>query len=910
LGRFRTWILRKLLREDFSRLEREIREEFRFHIDMKASSFMDQGLDSKSARRAAEDCFGDSHALLREGLRTLTGAHRIERRKDNMVWFSQDLQDGARRILRHPGFSLLVAGTLALGLSTSTAVFTYVNAYRQPFPGADGSGLFQVFQSSGEEAFGAISYPDFLDLASLEDGGFRVTGTAQSLFAASVRHETLTEVAFGQSGTGAFFSTLGVEMSLGRGLDPEDDRPGAEPTVVISHEYWGRRYGSDPEVLGATIFLNNEPYTIVGVAGPRFLGSSSAFRPQIWIPFEQYKRVYWARDDREINREVPSVSPYVRLAGGAEVGRVEQALAALAANLDREAPLADRTRRFILQPATWIHPSVRQAELPTTRIMLVAAVSLLLLACANVANLMLSAGARRDQEMALRAAVGASRGRLFRQLLTENLLISLVAGGLALAVAGPAGNRLSSYFARPSVWGANVPREISIDLSVLGFAGLAAVLTGLLAGLVPALRASRRDPAPALKAGLGRSSERQIGGGTRLLGTRHLLVSIQVAISIVLLFVAGLVVRTLDSARDVDPGFNVDWTLASYISTSSMGTPVSEREEFFRDVVRRFETMPWVQAATVAEMAPLSGHPRQDLRPGGSDEPVSTTVAKVVPGYFETMEMQIVLGRSFLPTDTVDSRGVVVVNETLAGILTGGTGAAVPRDALGRNLWWPAEGDSPERQFEVVGVVGNARQTSLLEEPGPVAYFSFPQHYYRPGNAFLLKVTGNPQGAVQRMEEELRAIDPRIAIVNILPYSEVVAGFLYTQRMNAELFSLIAFLGLILSAAGIFGVVSLAVAQRRKEIGIRLAIGADPRAVVNLVVSRISFALILGLAAGLAGAFFTTRWIGSLLWGVSPADPLALSVGAGVLTAVIALAVGVPVRRAIRIDPVRSLRVE
>jgi predicted permease len=904
MGRLRSWILRTLVRDDLARLEGEIEEEFRFHIDMKAASLMSQGMDSESARKAAEECFGDTQALLRTGLKTLSGARRTERRKHTVDWLGQDLRDGARRLFRNPGFSLLAAGTLALGLSTSTAVFTYVNAYRQPFPGADGEGLFQLFQSSEEVQFGAVSYPDYLDLVAEGNGRYRMTGVGQPLFAASVRHETLTEVVFGMGVTGNYFPLLNVGMSAGRGLSPDDDRPGSEPAVVISHEYWGRRYGLDQDVLGKTIFLNNRPHTIVGVAGPRFLGSTSAFRPQVWLPFEQFKLVYWARSDAESNREVPSVSPYLRLEPGTDRGRAEQALAALAANLDREAPLMERSRRFFLQPATWIHPSVRQAELPTTRIMLAAAACLLLLACANVANLVLSAGAKRDQEMALRAAMGASKGRLVRQLLAESLLLSLLAGGLAVAVAGPAGNRLSSYFARPSVWGANVPREISIDLTVLGFAVLAAVATGVLTGLVPALRASNRDPSPALKAGGRWSSQSGSGGKGRVLGTRHLLVSAQVALSIVLLFVAGLVLRTLDSARNLDPGFDVDWTLASYISTSSMGTPVSEREAFFRDVIRRFEEMPWVRAATVAEQAPLSGHPQRNLRPGGGDEEVTSTVAKVVPGYFEAMEMEILYGRSFLPTDTADDNGVVVVNETLAERLTGGP------NAVGASLWWPAEGESPERRFEVVGVVKNARQTSLLEEPGPVAYFSFPQHYYAPGNAFLLKVSGNPQLAVQRMEQELRAVDPRIAIVNILPYSEVVGGFLYTQRMNAELFTLISILGLVLSAAGIFGVVSLAVARRRKEIGIRLAIGAGHRAIIGLVVSRISGALLLGLGVGLGGAFLATRLVESLLWGVSPTDLTALAMGVGVLLVATGLAVSIPVRRALRIDPVGSLQAE
>jgi predicted permease len=822
----------------------------------------------------------------------------------SMGWLGQDLGDGLRQLLRHPGFALMAAGTLALGLATSTAVFAYVNAYQQAFPGAETDGVFQLFQGTEEAPFGPISYPDYLDLVGAGEGLFETAATGQPLFAASVRHETLTEVVFGQGVTGNFFPLLRVDMSLGRGLSPPDDLPGAAPAVVISHLYWDRRYGKDPGVLGQTILLNNQPYTIVGVAGPEFVGSISAFRPQIWLPFSQFKRVYWARSDNEVNREAGVISPYLKLSGGADPKQVRESVAVFGNRLDLEVPLDDRTRRLQVSPATWIHPSVRQGEEPTSRIMLLAAGFLLLLACANVANLVLSAGTKRRAEMALRSAMGASRGRLIRQLLVENVLLSFVAGGMALLLAGPAADRLSSYFARPSVWGVNVPREVSVDLRVLAFGFLVALVAGILTGILPAMRASGRDLASALKAGGRWASDQGSVGLRRFLGTRDLLVSVQLALTIALLFLAGLVLRTLESASSVDPGFDTEWTLASYISTSSMGTPVPEREAFFDELIQRFTEMPWVRSAAVSEQAPLSGHPMAGLSFDGEAEPVRTTVARVVPGYFETMEMDLVAGRTLLATDTVDGAGVVVVNETLAERMAGS------ESPLGRQLWWPGEGDTEDRAFQVVGVVRDARQTTLLTEPGPVAYFSLPQHYYAPGNAFLLKVAGDPKGLVSRMEDELHAVDPRIAIVNILPYSEVVGGFLYTQRMNAELFSVIAILGLILSASGVFGVTSLSVARMRKEIGIRLAIGAGQGAITRLVISRVAVAVGIGLLAGVVASFVGSRLVESLLWGISPTDPLALSLGIVVLLASVALAVSIPLRRASLVDPVETLQAE
>ena len=814
----------------------------------------------------------------------------------------QDLREGIRRLKRSPGFTVLAAGILGLGLSASTAVFTYVNAYRQPFPGTNVHDLHQVWLASEETPWGALSVPDFHDLDETRGAQFSVTGVGSSFFLATVRHETLTEVAVGEAVAGGFFSVLGIRMSAGRGLTEEDDRPGATPATVISHDYWVSRYQAAPDVVGRPILLNNEPYTIVGVVDPGFRGATAASRPQFWLPLEQFLRVYRARSDTRENRESGAVLPIVRLADGASLAGAEDALQALARGLDSESPLAGRNRRFVLAPATWISPVARAAEASTTRLMMAAAGFLLLLACANVANLVLSAGARRHSEMAIRRALGATNGRLVRQLLTESLLLSVPAGMAALVLAGPMSRRLSSYFARPSVWGANVPRDITVDPKVMLFALVTAVVTGLAVGLVPALRAPERNPAEAL----GTRGARASAGipRARLPGTRDLLVAAQIALCTVLLFVAALVLRTLESATGMDPGFDTRQTLASYVSTSSMGVPVSERHRFYEELIRRFDELPWVEAATVAENALLSGHPIQELMPQDGADPVTATVARVWPGYFEVLEMELLQGRSFLVTDTVDAYGVAVVNESLA------TRLSTDGDAVGQTLMWPGGDSEPNRAFEVVGVVRDARQVTLLDAPGPVAYFSLPQQYSRPGNAVLLKVRGDPGVAVGMMERELRSVDTRLAIVNILPYRDVVRGALYTQRMNAELFTVIAALGLLFSAAGIFAVLARAVTDRSREIGIRMAVGADRIAIAKSVLGPIGSSVLIGLGIGLVGAFGATRLVGSLLWGVAPADPRALTGGVGVLLIAVILAIGVPLKRALEVDPVASFRAE
>ncbi|MDX1394822.1 MAG: ADOP family duplicated permease [Gemmatimonadota bacterium] len=822
-----------------------------------------------------------------------------------------DLKEGVRRLGRRPAFTLPAAGTLAIGLATSAAVYTYVNAYTRPLPGAAADDLYQVWFATEDSPWGAVSFPDYEDLAAPGGDELAVTAVNGGSFAASVRHGRFTDIEYGQAVAGRFFSILEIAMTVGRGFSEADDRPGADPVAVVSHEYWARQYESDPAIIGETILLNNEAYTIVGVAGPAFLGANEAYRPQFWIPYEQFLRVYRARSDTRVNREAGAVIPIVRLAEGVSEARAAAAIDGLARSLDDEAPLAERTRRFVLEPATWISPFTRQEEASTTRMMIAAAAFLLLLSCANVANLVLSDGARRHREMAVRSAVGASRRRLVRQLVTESLLLSVMAGASALAFAGPIAARLSSYFASPSVWGANVPRELVVDPRVLLFGLAAAVVTGVLTGLVPAWRASALSPVDALRAGGARGStpsaaSRPAGASRRgwLPRGRDLLVSAQIAICVVLLFVAGLVLRTLETAREVDAGFDTDLTLASYVSTSSMGVPVEERHAFFEGLILRFEELPWVEAATVAEYAPLSGHPGGELRAPGAGDPIRVTAARVWTNHFGVMGMEIRHGRGFVAADTVGATPVVLVNETLASRL------APDGDAVGRTLTWPGAGEDPERRVEVVGVVRDVRQVTLLEDPRPVVYFNLRQEYSRPGNALLVKVRDDPIGAVESMRRELRDVDTRLAIVNILPYREVVHGSLYTQRMNAELFTAIAALGLLLAAAGVFAVVARAVTGRRREIGIRMAIGAGRLSVAKAVLGPVGVSVIIGLGVGLAGAFAATRWVGSLLYGVAPADPLALAAGVGLLLLAVALAVQIPLRRAMAVDPVGSLRAE
>ena len=902
---FRALLVKLGWRGVLEKLRHEIDEELRFHLDMKFDSNLKAGMDETEARVDARRRLGNVEAIHDSGARILAGAPAHSFGGGPLFAFYDDLKTALRHVRHSPGYAISTIAVLSLGIAASTTVFTYLRSYQQPFPGADSESLVRVFNRTDADAYGELSYPDFMDLTRENVSAFAGLAADQSGYAASVRFEDRgTGVLFGQAVTGSYFTLLDIEMSLGRPILPEDDRPDAPPTVLLSFSYWQTEFNADPSIVGRTLHLNNNPYTIIGVVGPEFRGSSAATRPDVWLPFEEYKRVYWARSNRESNREISVMRVYGRLTPGTDVRLADTELEAFGAGLDASAPLEVSERDYFVAPATWIHPRAREAEATTNRVMLAAAVGLLLLACANVANLLLSVAARRAQELALRAAQGASPWRLVRQALTENLLLASISGAVALLVAEPAAARLGSYFDRPSVWGSAVPREVSIDLHVFLFALAVTILTGVAVGILPAVRVASRNLMSLLWSGAGKTRLRGGRGGRALLGARDVLVALQVSMTVVLLVIGGLVLRSLDAVQGVDAGFDTDNLVSSYISVSSMGLPIEDRKRFYRELVARFNEESWVAEATVAAQAPLSGHPTEDFRFDGFEDDVSLTVGRVVPGFFETVEMEVTAGRTFAITDDEDAPGVVVVNETAASLYFQN------QNPVGRQVWSLDDEGNLDNSYEVVGVVSDARVTTLLGDPEPVLYYSYPQHYYTPGNAFLVSTTIDPAAAVPLLRQELRNVSPRLAIVNALPYSRVVSGFTYPQRMNAELYSVLAVVGLILSTVGLFGVLSLAVGERTREIGVRLALGSPHRRVVLFVASRASVAVLIGGIVGMAASFVAAPLIRSLLFGVEPSDPISLAFAPLLLLFAASLATWIPTRRALSVDPVRSLREE
>ena len=818
----------------------------------------------------------------------------------------QDLRTTVRGLLRRPTYPMVAVGILALGLSASMAVFTYVNAFFQPFPGVDAEGLVRVFGAVEDDAYQNVSYLDYLDYleaANASDGGpFEGLAAAQPFYLATVRLENSTELATLEAVSGEFFTVLGVPTAVGRGLTPEDDRPEAAAAAVISHAWWQRSFGADPSVLGRTIHLNYRPFTVVGVAAPGYLGSTSSFRPDVWIPFTPFKARYTSWRTRSEDRDFPLVRMFGRLRDGASQEQALAALSATAAGLDAKYPRVESTRRLRLDATTWIDPQSRLAEWPTVRVMTIAAVGLLLLVCANVANLLLSMAARRRRETALRAALGASPGRLIRRLLLENILLSSLAGGVALLLAGPLSLRLGAYFARPSVWGVEVARQASVDGSVVFFALLASVVTGLVAGLLPAANVWRRDLLATLRTAATTSQgvPRRLWG-RKIPGVRDLLVSTQVALSVVLLVVAGLVLRTLVTTADLDPGFAYDPLVVTHISTSSTDLEPEERAAFLRRLTEDLGGEPWVRSAAMADYPLLSPHPEAEMIPDITGELAPMVYTRVFPGYFDSLGVELREGRPFRRVDGPEAPDVAVVNQTLARRFFGGA------SPLGRRITWPEMG---ERSFEIVGVVADTKTEDFLAEPPPTVYFAYPQFDLGTTSALTISVPGDPHLAVPRLHRWLRDYESYLAIVNVVTYRDVVRGHLYSQRMNAEMFSAVAFLGLALSVVGIWSVVSLAVGRGKREIAVRMAVGARRVDISRLVLRRALGSVALGLGAGLALSYALAELVRGLLFGVEPTDPATLATGVGLLVLSTLAAAYLPARRAATTDPTVSLRQE
>jgi macrolide transport system ATP-binding/permease protein len=853
------------------------------------------------------------HDLLRRSIGAFWDALLLQPRRMEEEMF-QDLRYGVRMLRARPGFTAVAVFCLALGIGANTAIFGLVHAaFFRPLPAAEPDRLVELSRVNDNP----ISYSDF---TFLRDSSDVLSGLASHIpIVASFGNGTSSEVVPGSLVSGNYFDVLGIKPVLGRAFLPDDDRtPGAHPVVIISHNFWQSRFDSDPNVIGRSIVLNSDPFTIIGVAPAEFDGQTPPVKSILWVPLMMHKLAMRghpiAIDDLLNNRLFP-FKVIGRLKPGVSLAQAQAALELLNRqnDLDNPPPATllrnpnqDRSLRLTRPQGSFSGPLRQMAE-TASKLLSATVITILLIACANIANLLLARASTRRKEIAVRLALGASRLRLIRQLLTESLLLALLGAGAGLLMAYWI-NQLLMAFKPPFPPPFTFSLDLYLDARTAGFALLLALITSVLFGLAPALQASKPDMVPALKDESGAEGRRQ-----RRFNLRDALVIAQVALSLVLLIGAGLFIRSLRHAQQIDLGFKPDNVLELSFNLRLQGYDEARGKEFYRQIIERVERIPGVQSASVTNFPPLGFiRPPAAVEPQDREIPTNErpTVGHFTVGrrYFETIGTPLVRGRDFTAQDTAASPSIVIISESLARSLW-------PQmkdigEALGKSLR-VMTGPS-ETQCEVIGIAKDSKNSifSPLDAPPPPAIYRPFAQVYPPMASLIVRTSGDPRDLIPVVRREVAALDQNLPPSNIQPLTENIRLALWSARTGVVVLGIFGLLSMVLAAIGIYGVMSYMVARRTREIGVRMALGAQAGDVVKLVVSQGVRLALIGAALGLALAFSVTRLMRSLLYGVGPTDPATFAGVALFLIGVALAACYLPARRATRVDPLAALRHE
>ncbi len=805
-----------------------------------------------------------------------------------MNTFLHDLRYGFRMLLKHRGFTAVAVIALALGIGANTAIFSLVNGVLLrplPFPDAERIVYFEGKNPAAGITDSNISYLDFTDWSQQTD--LFASTAAYWTGNADLSGEGAEPEAVPRAGvTTGFFAVLGVQPVLGRTFVPEDDKPasfneGRGTVAIISHGLWKRRFGSDPAIIGNQVVMKSRPLTVIGVMPPGF---EYPEQTQIWV-----NSAVNLSEEPRVNRAWSAIA---RLKSSVDLKQAQARVSSINAQLDQQFHETNKGWDATL----WtLHERLVREVKPSLLALLGAVGLVLLIACANVATLLLARSAARQKEIAIRTAMGASRTRVLRQMLTESILLS--------AIGGMAGFVLSIWLTDVlmSMLPEGAPRleQIGIDYRVLTFAFGISALTGILFGIVPALQASKLDVTSALKEG-GRTGE-----GHRRTSARSLLLIGEVALSLVLLVGAGLLIKSFVRLREVRPGFNAHNVLVATIALPYPKYQYAQFEEFFRQLKDRLEAAPGVQAAGGGINLPLnaSGYAIgrgfiPEGRPLTVDENRDAMFSSITGDYFRALQIPLLAGRTFELRDNADAPKVVVINETIAKRHFGS-----PAAAIGKRLSiWRDE----KFMREIVGVVGDTKTGSLTGEGGAQIYIPNAQGQWNL-MGLVIRTAGDPAAFANTLRHEVQALDKDQPIYNVRTMDDVVANSLGTRRVSMQLFTVFAIAALLLAAVGIYGVISYSVTQRTQEIGIRMALGAQRSDVLRLVVRQGMILAAIGVVAGLAGAFGLTRVMTSLLFNVRPDDPTTYLAISFLLSVVAFFACYLPARRAARLDPVIAL---
>ncbi|HEU4931203.1 MAG TPA: ABC transporter permease [Pyrinomonadaceae bacterium] len=890
------------------RQEEQLEKELRHHLDLHTSELIAQGYSPEEAQRQARLALGGAEQV-KEMCRDARGTRWLEE-------LLQDLRFGLRMLLKNPGFTLVAVATLALGTGANTAIFGLVDALLlRPLPVKAPGELVLLMRGDGQGP--TLSYPDFRVLRERNEvlSDLALYTQAPISFGNNVR----SEVVLGAMVSGNYFDVLGIKPSPGRAFLPEEDRtPGAHPVVVLSHNFWQSRFNSDRAVVGQTVVLNNRRFTVIGIAPAGFDGETPPMQVSLWIPVMMTAAMRWepgeSSPDPLSDRQDENFGAIGRLKEGVSVTEAQAALEMINRQLEESNPSSpersfnrnnDRSLRLI-SPQGIMIGSIREMAATSSRLAGATVLTVLLIACANVANLLMARAARRRKEVAVRLAMGATRWRLIRQLLTESVLLALAGASAGLFLAYWI-NQLLMAFKPPFPPPFTFALDLSFDVRTFAFTFLLAVVTGVIFGLVPALQASRPDVLPALK-----DESNAEGPRVRWLNLRNALVVAQVALSLALLISTGLFLRTLRYARQIDLGFKPDQVLEVSFNLRLQRYDEAKGREFYQRIVERIERLPGVQTASVTNVLPLGFmYLATPVMPEDREVPPNDRVfagdVSVGSQYFETIGTPLLRGRAFTAQDTINSPQVAIVSEKLTRILW--PEIRDPGEALGRRL---RVGRANPISCEVIGVVKDSRNNifnRIDREPEPTIYRPFTQNY----SAFaslIVRTDGDPRGLISAVRSEVAAVDENLPPQNLQPLSETVSLASWSARTGATVLGVFGLLGLVLAAIGIYGVMSYSVSRRTREIGLRMALGAETRDVIKLIVKQGMGLTLIGAMIGLMLAVAVTRLLASLLYGVTATDPVTF---AGVILFVIGVAVlacYLPARRATKVDPMMALRCE
>ena len=863
-------------------LYNELAEEMREHLEERTEQFEREGMSRKQAERAARRAFGNP-TLLEERSREVWQWPTFE-----SIW--TDVRYALRQLSKSPAFTITVILSLILGLGANTTIFTFVNAMLFLPPSvADANRVVEVLlrngKASGIESHMPLSYPAY---TLLRDHNHTLSGLAA--FDGDPRPVSWSDhgqgqQVFGQLVSGNFFSVAGVEPVLGRAFPTDEDRIGAShPAILISYSFWQRHLAADSAVIGRVLKLNGISFTIIGVTPPSFTSVLIGSRPDFWASLAMTPAL--TRDPEQLTSEGSFwLLGLGRLKPEATKAQAQADLSVLSSSIHKGPSEAIREPRIF--PLQLVPGPYRGYVAAFTGLLMAVVGLVLLIACANAANLLLARAITRRRELAVRSALGASRARLIRQSLTESLILSL---------AGGAGGLLLTYWLIPpllSLKPVTIPIFVQapLDWRVFSFAFLLSAGTGIVFGIAPALRATRRGLTAALR------DESQILGPRRS-WLRDSLVVVQITVCLVLLISAGLCVRSLFNARSIDPGFSIHGVALAELDPGSLGYSPAQQSQFYNQLLDRVRALPGVASASLADMLPLGtsrsvhGIQVQGFTPPPGEDDIGVQTSSVAPGYFDAMGIRLLSGRGFLSAET---HSVAVINEEMA------------------RRFWPSQNPighsfkDNKQSIEIVGVAATGKYRSLGEDPQPFFYLPFSNDTR---GTLIVRGRQDAPPSLNEIRHTLFELDPDIVPMDMESVSEYMALPLFAAHTTGVLLAAFGAVALLLATIGLAGIVSYSVSQRTAEIGVRMAMGANRTAVLRQILGQGMRLTAIGIACGLAIAFAATRVLSGLLYGIKPADPATYLAVSLFLGAVALISCYFPARRAASIDPMQALRAE